>query len=195
MTETSASPAINVKKSAGEEINFFGKPDINKHGNIGSHMPAWYHNSQKDELEINISRSESAIARGEVEVDQRPRHQEELRQMKDKLERINEYTPKLVGPQEDFINKINISLGQKISMSMFTRNEMNKGLVDAHEEARRMADPCIKLDKDEMIAASRCNFRVDKSGMVSRTDAERLWKMGRRALGENSNTEILRRQQ
>jgi len=73
---------------------------------------------------------------------------------------------------------------------------MKKGLADAHEEARRMCQPCIRLTDDEAVMAQAARIKGVKSGqsyMVSRTQAEKLWKLSRKALGELANTNELRK--
>jgi RNA 3'-terminal phosphate cyclase len=69
---------------------------------------------------------------------------------------------------------------------------MEKGLADPHEEARRMTEPCVQVDKEE---ARRMGIEVDVSGRVSRSTAEGMWKNMSSLLGDtapNPNAEMLR---
>ncbi len=68
---------------------------------------------------------------------------------------------------------------------------MEKGLVDPHEEATRMSEPCIEVDKKEF---ARMGISTT-NGKVSRSVAELGWKMMNGLLGDgmNTNTEVLRR--
>ena len=77
--------------------------------------------------------------------------------------------------------------------SMFSRKDMEKGLADAHEEARRMSQPCIELKDDLITFAKNCDVVVNNTGKVSRKGAEKMWKIASRLLGELSNTESLRK--
>jgi hypothetical protein len=84
-------------------------------------------------------------------------------------------------------------MGMKISDAMFKRSEMERGVADAHEEARRMSEPVLKLEDKELIFVRACEGKIEANGKVSRTTAERCWKIISRLLGENSNTEVLRK--
>lgn len=185
---------VIVKKEGLEDVEFFGKVDRNKDGKIASEVPSWYLTQNKDELVRNIEYTEGALRREEIPQEEKPITIARLDQMKRKLGDINESHPKFEGNQQDAIAKVSDGLGKKIKDAMYSRSDMMRGVADAHEEARRMADPCIKLSGDEYVLAQKAGCRVSKDGMVSRTDAERTWKLARRALGENSNTETLRKQ-
>jgi hypothetical protein len=184
---------VIVKKDGVESIEFFGKADMNKKGEVGSYMPSWYLRSNKEELENGIEQTEKAIERGEIIEDKKPQTVSDLKKMKEKLSMINASQPRVKGAQEDIVHKASEELGAEIAASMFTLSDMKRGTADAHEEARRMADPCIKLSGEALALAEKAGARIYK-GMVSRTDAEKTWKLCRRVLGENSNSEILRRQ-
>jgi len=115
-----------------------------------------------------------------------------LKKMQDRKESILESRPNLTDAQKDIVSKTTKSLGAKIQNSMFTRSDMMKGTADAHEEARRMADPCIRLDEHEIILARKAGAKISNNGEISRTDAERVWKFNRSLQGENTDTEHLR---
>lgn len=181
-----------IVKDGKESIEFFGKVDRDEKGNIRSTVPSWYLDQHKEELGNSIDYAENQLQRGLVPESEKPLHTERLRQMKKKMDDINESHPRFDDNTKDFIDKSTKGLGKKITDAMFSRSDMMKGIADAHEEARRMADPCIELNKEELMLAEKAGCRVDK-GRVSRTDAERMWKFGRKALGESSNTELLRR--
>ena len=185
-------PNVVVKDGSLEGVNVFGKVDVNKHGNISSEMPAWYFRAHKDEISENIRTTEAALERGEIAENNKPQIVADLKKMRAKLDTINESEPRFSGNQQDSMAKMAKGLGKKIAESMFTRTDMQRGTADAHEEARRMVEPCIKLDSDELILAKKIGAKV-WDGKVSRNDAERVWKIAQRALGENSNSEILRR--
>ena len=80
----------------------------------------------------------------------------------------------------------------EINRAQFTRLEMDKGLADPHEEARRMSEPCIRVDKEE---ARRMGVETDARGYVSRSKGEAMWKNMSSLLGDtvpNPNVETLR---
>lgn len=185
--------AQDVIKNGIEDVKLFGDTDINKHGRRGSEMPSWYFRAQKEELENNISVTKGSLARGEVREDMKPQIIADLKRMEEKLDKINADHPVLKGGNQDAVKKVSDSLGSKIAEAMYTRSDMMRGVADAHEEARRMSEPCIELRGDEMVLAKKSGCRISNEGKVSRTDAERVWKIARRALGEQSNTEVLRR--
>jgi hypothetical protein len=186
---------VIVKKEGIEGVEFFGKVDRNKEGKIVSETPSWYLRQNKEELEGNIEGLAASLEREQIQPSEKPLAIARLKQMREKLDSIKSAEPNFKDSQKDAIAKVTTSLGEKISSAMFTRTEMMKRTDNAHEEARRMADPCIKLTQDEATLAHKCGMRISRDGQVSRTDAERMWKMGRRSINENSNTEDLRRQQ
>ena len=96
----------------------------------------------------------------------------------------------LSGKQRDELSGYLKEAGDAIAESMFTESEMRRGNIDSHEEARRSSSPCIKVPG---ALAAMAGIQVDKRGLVSRDQALRMWKIGRRALGEDSNAEKLRR--
>lgn len=184
---------VVVKKEGLDGVEFFGAVDRNKRGERASEVPSWYLNQHKEELGVEIDRLENALRREEIPQSSKPEAIARIEKMRKKMDSINESEPNLSGKQKDEVSKVANDLGKKISDSMFTKTEMMKGLADAHEEARRMADPCIRLNNDELILAKKAGCRITRDGMVSRSDAERTWKFSRRILGEMSNTEMLRR--
>jgi hypothetical protein len=185
---------VIVKKSAIDEVEFFGKVDRDTKGNILSEAPSWYLRQQTEELERTIEDQQSFLDRGLVAESEKPLTQTRLKEMKRKLDNINESRPNMDGGVQDVIDKVSTSLGKKIKESMFSKSDMMKGIADAHEEAHRMADPVIQLDGDEHVIAKKIGAHISRDGKISRTDAERIWKFSRRALGEMSNTEMLRKQ-
>lgn len=186
-------PEVVVKDGGVEGINLFGKVDVNKHGNVGSEMPAWYFRSNKEDLYESIRSTESSIERGQVSEEHKPQILADLKKMREKYDAIMESEPKYDGNQQDIMAKTAKELGSQIKESMFSRTDMMRGTADAHEEARRMVEPCIEMKGEAAVLAKKMNCRISRDGMVSRNDAQRVWKVLQRSLGENSNTEILRR--
>ena len=46
---------------------------------------------------------------------------------------------------------------------------------------------------DEAALAAELGIKI-VDGKINRTDKERMWKIGRKALGESTNTEVLRKE-
>jgi hypothetical protein len=186
-------PEVVVKKDSIESVEFFGSIDRKKNGDIASNVPSWYLRQQKEDLENDIDRTQGTLDRKEAHPSQEPKMRANLEKMKTKRDAIEESKPKFNGIQQDAIAEASDGLGKKIADSMFTLSDMKKGVADAHEEARRMSEPIIKLSEKELLFAQKSGCKISRDGKVNRIDAERAWKIMRRALGENSNTETLRR--
>ena len=174
------------------EISFFGKVDRNRDGRIVSEYPADYFKAHKEELKESIARKERELARGTIAPTEVMYAQQELAREKKRLDEIEKSTPKLTDIQKDELTQAREGLGMKIQDSMFTRSDMMLGLASAHEEASRMADPCIPLTKEEQGYAEACGIRVD-DGRVSRNNASRIYKIISQRIGEPSNVEALRK--
>ena len=175
-------------------MKIFGEVDKTREGKPKSEYPSWYFTQQKDELEESISQKERAIENDLVP------HGEELNRMKNKLlhekkrsDEIKASEPKLTDAEATLVKNMRKDLGTMIRDGMFTRSQMEKGLADAHEEARRMSEPCLELKGDQIVFAKDCDVTVSHNGKVSRSGAEKMWKIASRLLGEPSNTETLRK--
>lgn len=174
-------------------IEFYGEVDLNHKGGVASFMPAWSYRELIEDLKEQIDSKKRAIDSGALEAEQLVKTREEHKKLKGRYESIVSSKPKIDVDRMDNISK---SIGEKISEAMFTRDQMVKGLADAHEEARRMSQPCIKLTGDEAIVAQAARIKGVKDGgafVVSRTQAEKLWKLTRKSMGEMANTAMLRK--
>ena len=179
-----------------DDIKIFSEMDLikTKDGQvIGSEFPAWYHDNMVDELKENIRQDEYQLDKTDMPADRRHTTRERIKKNKERLEQILETTPELDDKQKDYLNKLRKDLGNEISRLMFTRSQMRNGLADAHTEARRMVEPSIKVTGSLYDMAKACNVRIigDK---ISRTSAEKVWKICSKRLGEISNTEALRKE-
>lgn len=171
------------------KLEFFGKIDRDRDGNIGSTLPAWYFDSQVDTMKETIQRRESALERGDIPADYVYQTREDLKRDKERLDSIESSRPKLDDKHSDMLDKAYKELSSDIKDSMFTRDDMQRGFADAHEEARRMTKPCIKIDPE---LARKCGVDA-RDGMVSRNDATKIFKIVGKALGEETNVERLRK--
>ena len=175
------------------EFNIFTQSDLSPDGKkIASTIPLWYNPTYREELENTIAIMSHALKEGHVPEGRRSEYQANLKMLKERLQSIDDAIPKFNKKAMDYIARVVSSLSEKIQNAMFTRDEMMRGLADANEEARRMTEPCILLNEQEIRWAQACNIKV-YNGKVSRTACELMWKIGRRILGESTNVEILRK--
>jgi len=175
------------------DIQFFSSIDRKgkrADGAITSEYPAFYFYTHYEELQESTDKQQRQVDLGLVPASELPRIKAELKRNNDRLAEIQEANPKL-GPEKDAVHKLYKELEESISDSMYTRSDMQKGLVDAHEEARRMTDPIIPIKGNEKFFH---NMGITaRNGKVSRNEASRAYKIMGKALGENTNTERLRR--
>ena len=178
------------------EVSFFSEADMytTKEGKkiVSSEFPAWYNRSMVDDIKDDISMTEYAIKSGRLTEDKLMDARNKLTKLKEKVNVIENSIPKLSDKQKDMLSKVRGQIGEEIANSMFSRSDMTKGIADVHEEARRMSEPKIQLSPEMVDVAKMCNVN-HLDGKVSRTGAEKMWKIVSRYLGEQSNTESLRR--
>ena len=174
---------------AKEDLEFYGKADRDRDGNISSTLPSWYFDTKIDTMKENIQRKESALERGDVPSDYVYQTREDLKRDKERLDSIESSRPRPNDVQSDYLGKNYKDMKSAISESMFTREDMQRGFADAHEEARRMVKPCIKVDPE---LARKCGISTS-DGMVSRNDASKILKIVGKSIGEETNIERFRR--
>jgi len=177
------------------EAQFFSEVDMTtKDGikQVASEYPAWYYTTMMDDLKEDIRREDFALESGVVPAERRPQMVDKIKRLKKKLEDIEKSVPKLSEADESKLLKVRKELGKEISSLMFTRSQMQKGLADSHTEARRMVDPCISIENEAAEVARKCNI-TPRNGKISRTEAEKIWKITGRYFGEISNSESLRK--
>lgn len=171
-------------------IHFFGKEDRNKDGIVGSQVPGWAMESQLEELRRGIENKEARIARHLVPEDQVNYVREEVSREKKRMAEIETSRPNLTSEEKDRVFKAYKDISKDIKDSMFKYDDMMTGAASAREEARRMSEPIIKVDPD---IAKACEVHMDTNGMVSRNDAQKIFKIVGAYLGEERNAEKLRR--
>ena len=174
------------------DITFFGEADLNPKGKISSEYPGWYNDTQIQDLKEQITVEENAISKGWVSKDQLGEAQDRLNQKKERLDRILESKPKMDGASKDKVDKVRNELGKTIAEGMYSRSDMMRGLADPHEEMRRMTRKGITLSPEQASFAKACGVPMEGRN-VSRTGAEKVWKILSKSLGEPANIERLRR--
>ena len=189
--EVTSAPAIKVSED-NSAINFFTEIDLDKNGNPKASYPFYYNPRQIEELKEDKRRLEKAVANGFVDADHMPEAQTRISQYTLQLEAIEKHKPEME-KNIDRIDKMSKSLADVIAPSMFTRKEMREGLVDPHEEARRMSEPVVTLPPEVCETAIKNGIPVGKDRKVSRDGAVRLWQMCQRRLDRSPDAEYLRR--
>jgi len=184
-------PKVEITETQESEskIQFFSEIDIDEHGRITSEMPVWYFDAQIDELKEGIGRKKRALEQGFIVQDQIQAVKEELKNEVAKLERIEDSKPKLKGANKDRVWRSYESLGKQIKETMPTRKQAHDGLVNPHEELKRLKSKHVKIDTE---IAKACGVKV-LHGKVTGDEANKCYQILGRALGENSNPEALRR--
>jgi hypothetical protein len=191
-SESILSPTLNSKG-----IVYFGEVDINKKTGLpASDYPAWCHEPQIEELKDEIRTSEKAIDLELYKGKDLMRMREQLSMKKNRLDQIQGSKPKITDSDKDRIARGRKELGRRIGETMFTRTEMMRGTADAHVEADRMVNPCVKIENEyEAGLAKQCGMRIE-NGKISRNDANRIWKTHGRLIGESIlDCEQLRREE
>jgi len=163
---------------------------MNPRGQVGSTYPGWMFPRLVEDLEEQIQYEEGQLRDQLLDAVQKANIQERLVQKKDRLLKIKEGRPEL---NKDEVSSVRESLGEKIRDSMFTYDQMQKGLADAHQEVKRMKDPCIKLNDKELEYALGARVRISNDKKVSRDAASKIYKICSSYLDEDSNVESLRR--
>jgi hypothetical protein len=182
-------------KEREDKFQFFAEADyVIKDGKkrISSEYPMWYNTVALDEIEEDIRRDEHAIKMGYVKESNMPVVRDRLSRSRERMEQVKESIPILNAKQKDFLDTTCKYLGEEIRNKMFSYSSMMKGTADAHAEADRMIKPSITVTPEVAHLAEACNVRVE-DGKISRDGASKIWKISQRALGELSDTEILRR--
>jgi superfamily II RNA helicase len=178
------------------EATFFSESDMatdrNGAKHISSEYPMWYNRQMLEELKEDITMAEFELKSGRIKDDKLPQARARLKSLQNKMEEVEKSMPKLQDKDVDKLAKVRKELGKEIASRMYSRSDMKKGLADAHEEVRRMETPSISLSPEMHELAAACNVKPT-DGKVSRTQAEKIWKITSRYLDESSNTESLRR--
>lgn len=159
---------------------------------VASEYPAWYYTTMMEDLKEDIRREEYSLESGGVPADRVPQIRDKVKRLRQKLEGIEASVPKLTEADESKLLKVRKELGKEIAGRMFTRSQMQKGLADTHTEARQMVEQSITITPEAAEVAALCNI-TPRDGKISRTQAEKVWKITGRYFGEISNSEVLRK--
>lgn len=177
-------------------ISFFGTVDRNKKGSRASEVPSWAMQTHITDLKESIDSKERAIERGDIPLDAISQTKAEIQKERQRLTEILESKPKASSDVEDKLWKIYKSLGKDIQDTLFTRSDMKLGLASPHEEAKRMVNPIIKVNKEIVELCKENGVPVTTKGnevYLTRNNASKIWKWTGHFLGEPTNVETLRK--
>ncbi len=183
-------PEVIIPK---RDMKIFGSVDRDSKGKITSEFPAWYFDQQKDELERGIAQDKIALDQEAIPYPAKAKFREKLAQREERLNKINEETPKLKGSESDAVYKMREEMGESIGEAHFTFSQREKGLADPHEEVRRMTEPIIKVKNERQAEfIKECGIRI-RDGKITRNEAEKVYKIASKMLDQPTNIEYLRR--
>lgn len=174
--------------------SFFGKVDRDRDGKIASEYPAWMHQTNIRNMEEEYESISRAIERGDIDPGDIPYQRQEADKLKQRVEEIYEGRPDLPAGDKDAVARSRKELQELIRDRLFTTTEMKKGTASAIKEAELMSKPCVKLSGKLAELAEANGIPMNDKGEVSRTQAERLFKMTSAYLEEDGNVESFRRE-
>lgn len=172
-----------------DKIRFFGEVDLNDKGGRISDIPSWCLNVHMEEMEEGIARKQRQIDMGIVAPESVYAMREEIKMEKERLDSVKSGKPELTGTQKDKCFNAYKLLGERIRDTIPTRKEMNDGLVNAHDELKRMKDKHISISPE---IAKACMVK-SVNGKISGDEANKCYRILGAALGENISPERLRR--
>jgi hypothetical protein len=182
-----------LNKPKEENMKIFGEVDKDRDGKVKSDYPAWYFETHQEELEESVRQKERQLAADLIPDSEKGIMKSRLKQEKERLDKIRASKPELKDTEKDDVAKVTKEIGNSIASSMFTGSDMKRGTADAHEEARRISSPVIEVKSEKQAELVKmCGINI-KDGKITRGEAEKVWKIARRMLGEQANTEILRK--
>jgi len=189
-TTTKVDPEVDDLKY--NSFTIFTKYDLNPNGSVASTYPLWYFTHIREELENDITVMENQIKRNYVPEERIPEYRENIKKLRQKLQDMDDAIPKFNSKIRDFINDVIPTLTEKLVNALPSRTEMERGLIYPEEESRRMTTPCILLNGKELRWAKACAITPYKD-MVTRSQLEVMWKIGRKILNEDTNIERIRK--
>lgn len=174
--------------------SFFGAVDRNVKGDIASELPAWMHEANLRQMEEEHESIERQIERGDIDPGDVPYQRQEAAKLKERTQAIRGSRPEMPDGDRDAIAKSRKELIELIRDKQYTVSEMKKGTASAHQEAKFMSEPCVKLSGKVAEMAQANGIPITSNGLVSRTQAERLYRMSSAYLGEDTSVESFRRE-
>jgi hypothetical protein len=176
-----------------DKIEFFGPVDKKPDGTIRSFMPIWAQEKLCEDVEEEVGMRRRALERGEVPDDAIPGAKQGLERAEEKWNSVRDSRPKLTGEQKDICAKSRKSIGEKLTGMLFTASQMATGVdVQPFKEVEMMTEPCVKVEAHEKEGYEACGIKIRK-GKVTRQEAERVYILHSKSIGEDPSIEKLRR--
>ncbi len=175
------------------DLEIFGKVDRDEKGKVKSDYPALCFPQHKEELEESIRYKQNQLDQGLITKSEEGFARESLAKEKTRLKEIDNSMTHYSQKEIDYLVVCRKSLGKKIQELMPRQSHIDRGLANAHEEANKISEPCVKLDPEEIDFIKACDQSITNDGKVNRGQAEKCWKIASRIVGESSNVEELRR--
>ncbi len=175
--ETAEQPKEKVKSMFGKVDKkhlFDRETDEYKGEHIGSSYPAYMHKSAVDSLDQSVEETQEQLDSGRVASSALEYTKRQLKKEKQRASDIQEQIPDYTPAELKHISESRKDLDKEISSALFSEYDMEKTTNLAAKEATRMTEPCIKVDKK---LAAMCNVELDRKGMCSRSNAEKIRKM------------------
>jgi hypothetical protein len=183
----STSPASVIRQ---DDILWFTEVDKNDKGKVANDYPAYYFDASELKEEIRILSGQ--IEDGVYEGKRKREACERLAARKERLDKIEEGRPKLSGSVKDRVAKVSRELGEQIRDSMFSYDSHWQQRADPHTVAERMVTPCIEIKNGDVAAfAEQRGMRI-VNGKISQNDAQTIYKVMSKVLGESSDVDRLR---
>jgi len=180
-----------------DDVRFFSETDLktDAKGNISRtcDYPRWYFPKMIHDLKEEIRSKKFSIETGRVAQARLHDAKQSLAASEKQLAKLEEATPDFAD-KKDLLVKVSIDLGSKISATMPSRGDMQKGLDDPQRLVKTDTTYCIDVSDSPKVArlADINGFRMVNKKLRG-GDAMKLWQLSRAAVGEDSNTEHLRR--
>lgn len=181
------------------DIRFWSEVDMSTAdpNKIGSSYPAWYFTESLHRLEEDIDMEKKMLKAWNLPDTSKPAKIAKIKEMEKRRDKILEAKESL-RPNMDKLKAMTDDLGTKLSEIMYRVSDERKGYTNPHEVAEHWMTPCVVVDGETAKIARDNGFSVRRKsaseGLMTELDAARLWKIGRAALGADTNVERLRRE-
>jgi len=164
---------------------------------VTSEYPAWMITGEIENLKEDITREKEQIRLGIIDKGYIGDMKDRVKQKEAKLERILSSKPILRGGDKDTLKRTHDALGNEIRDAQFSGSQMDFSNDLATQEADRMTEPRMDIKSIPGMTpelAKSLSLTVTSEGKCSRTMLEKAYKIIGGLIGENTNTNNLRRE-
>lgn len=185
---------MSVTETDKEKFNksFYGAVDRaggRSDGRVVSQLPAWRHKKGIEDMKEELANIERKMKFGGAHPEEKPYLDVERKNIQNRYDAIMKSKPSLTAFEKKKLEGEYKTLGDNISESMFTRDQMWTRKADAHKELERMKKPRVNVPQ---YIASMANLKL-VNGKASRDDALKAWTTAGDYLDADTNPENLRR--